>query len=320
MRVVAIYFVIAIHTSLPPANLLDIKSSFFFLASFTVIKVCVPLFVMLSGALLLGKHESISFFLSKRVSKVLVPWFLWTLIYMVWNYSAHSYHPANPSQWKYFFELTFFSQLWFLPLIFSLYLITPIFRLFVPHLSKNNRLYLMTLWFLFVIIIPFFHTGTTFPRAEESGLVPVTFYYSGYFILGYFLSTMKLPKNMVQRSIGLLLIGIAITFIELGLGKGAHLFDYFSPAVTVSSIAVFLLIFSVCKRYSGNTTKDKLISSIGSASLGIYIIHSLIAEVLKPIVPFLSNTGYIYALVLFGISYLLVITLRKIPAGKILVP
>lgn len=320
MRVVAIYFVIAVHTSVSPSNLLDTKNSFFFLVSFTVVKVCVPLFVMLSGALLLRKQESIPSFFSKRATKVLIPWVLWTLIYMMWNHTVHSYHPANLSQWKYFFELTFFSQLWFLPLIFSLYLVTPILRHFIPSMSKNQRLYLMALWFLFVIIIPFFHTGTTFPRAEESGLVPVTFYYSGYFILGYFLSTMKLPKNMVRRSVGLLLIGIAITFIELGLSKGPYLFDYFAPGIVVSSIGVFLLIFSGCKKYTRDNRWKKLVSSIGSASLGIYILHGLVAEIIRPIFPLLADTGYFFALVLFGISYLFVAILRKLPVLKILVP
>lgn len=320
MRVVAIYFVIAVHTSSLPTNLLDIKNSFFFLTSFTVVKVCVPLFIMLSGALLLGKQEPISSFLSKRVVKVLIPWLLWTLIYMMWNYTVHSYHPANLSQWKYFFELTFFSQLWFLPLIFSLYLVTPILRLFIPSMSKNQKLYLMVLWFLFVIIIPFFHTGTTFPRAEESGLVPVTFYYSGYYVLGYFLSTMKLPKNILRRSTGLLLIGIAITFIELGLAKGPYLFDYFAPGIAVTSIGVFLMIISVCKKYAKNNSLTRLVSSIGSASLGIYILHGLIAEILRPIFPLLANTGYIYAFVLFGISYFFVYTFRKVPVLKILFP
>lgn len=131
---------------------------------------------------------------------------------------------------------------------------------------------------------------------------------------------MKLPKNILRRSTGLLLIGIAITFIELGLAKGPYLFDYFAPGIAVTSIGVFLMIISVCKKYAKNNSLTRLVSSIGSASLGIYILHGLIAEILRPIFPLLANTGYIYAFVLFGISYLFVYTFRKVPVLKILFP
>ena len=48
-----------------------------------LIRPCVPLFVMISGALLLNpsREESISLFLKKRLTKILVPLILWSLIY-----------------------------------------------------------------------------------------------------------------------------------------------------------------------------------------------------------------------------------------------
>jgi len=328
MRVVAIYFVVLVHTSTLPLNLLDIRSSFPYIVSFSLVKVCVPLFVMLSGALLLGKQESISFFFSKRAIKVFLPWILWTFIYMAWNYNVHSYHPSNSSQWKYFFELTFFSQLWFLPLIFSLYILTPILRLFVTNMTKPQRIYLIIAWFVFVSLVPFFHTGTTFPRADDAGLVPLSIYYSGYFILGYFLTILKLPKNAVRRSLGLVLIGIAFTFIELGLARGQHIFDYFAPGIVVTSIGVFLLVYSYFLNLKTNKRFGHLLAQIGSASLGIYVVHGLIAEILRFVAPGLSSIlggapllqGYFYALVLFVVSFIFVLILKKTPVLRVLVP
>lgn len=328
MRVIAIFLVVLVHTSTLPANLPDIRISFFYLVSFTLVKVSVPLFIMLSGALLIGKQESISNFFSKRAVKVLVPWILWTCIYMAWNYNVHSYHPANFSQWKYFFELTFFSQLWFLPLIFSLYILTPILRLFVPQMTTTQRVYLMIIWFIFVSVIPYVHTGTTFPSASESGLVPVSLYYSGYFILGYFLTNMSLPKNLIRRSFGLILIGIALTFVELGLLKGQNIFDYFAPNIVVTSVGVFLLIYSYFLKLKTRKGPKEFIARVGNASMGIYIVHGLIAEILNSATPELSEVlkgipllhGYFYATVLFVASFFFVMLLKKIPGVRLLVP
>ena len=335
IRVVAIYLVVLVHTSTLTANPMDIMHSWPYILSFSLAKVSVPLFVMLSGALLLGKKEIYSAFFRKRATKVFVPWIAWTLIYMAWNYVAHGYQPANFSQWKYFFELTLLSNLWFLPLIFSLYLMTPILRILIPFVSKSDKIYLSTIWLLFVCIIPYFHTGTSFPLSQASGLVPVAFYYSGYFMIGYFLTNSKLPKKMVRRSLGIVLLGIALTFIELGLTKGNGMvehqlkfFDYFAPGIAVTSIGVFLFLYSYFRNLKISPTKQRLLFQLGSASLGIYIVHGLLSELLGsyinqllnflPSIPLLH--GYAFALILFSLSFAFVFLLKKIPIVRFIVP
>src|SRR3546814_2240779 len=46
---------------------------------------CVPLFLMITGVLLLGKQESLPAFLSKRFARILPPLLFWSLFYMTWN-------------------------------------------------------------------------------------------------------------------------------------------------------------------------------------------------------------------------------------------
>ena len=40
----------------------------------------VPLFIMLSGSLLLTKEESLSVFFIKRIRRILLPFFLWSML------------------------------------------------------------------------------------------------------------------------------------------------------------------------------------------------------------------------------------------------
>ena len=46
---------------------------------------CVPVFVMVSGALLLPKDESYRSFFVKRFKRILIPFVVWTALYLLWE-------------------------------------------------------------------------------------------------------------------------------------------------------------------------------------------------------------------------------------------
>src|SRR3546814_13654277 len=46
---------------------------------------CVPVFLMISGVLLLGKQETLAVFFRKRFARILPPLLFWSLFYMSWN-------------------------------------------------------------------------------------------------------------------------------------------------------------------------------------------------------------------------------------------
>jgi surface polysaccharide O-acyltransferase-like enzyme len=335
LRILAIYLVIVVH-SFPSANFSrDLTTSWPFIISFTIAKTCVPLFVMLSGALLLGKTETYKLFFKKRIGKVLIPWVIWTLIYMFWNYNVNHYAASTIPQWKYFFELTFLSQLWFLPLIFSLYLMTPLLRLITAKFKKTDQIYLIFLWFIWVSVLPFLHPSLAFP-GTPMGLLFLATYYCGYFFLGFILTKLKLPKNMNLLSLGIIVSGIMLTFIEIFLIKNpitypTVIFDYFAPGIVITSTGLFLFIYDLfSNRLSiGNNRLKSLIITLSSASLGIYIVHGLLMQVFGTnlhkyflfkvdSLPLLEN--YLDALIIFSFSFLFVYLLKKIPLVRRIVP
>jgi surface polysaccharide O-acyltransferase-like enzyme len=338
LRALAIYLVIVVHSSGPIVlkSSMDIFNNFAYIISFTLAKTCVPVFIMLSGSLLLKKQENYRKFFGKRIKKVLFPWIIWTFIYMFWNYNIHHYHPQTISQWKYFFELTFLSELWFLPLIFSLYLITPLLRIIIPNLKKIDGIFLILLWFAWVSIIPFIHASPAFPTPQEGGLLASAIYYSGYFFLGYFLTLRKNIKSKMAMPLGIIFFGIILTFIELFSSKHIDsnlVFNYFTPSIVITSIGIFILIHNIYNHtyefLNINSKLKQLIVSISNASLGIYIVHGLIMEICKP---YLKNyilfsfnsfpllTIYVYAFLIFTFSFLSVIILKNIPIVKHIVP
>jgi surface polysaccharide O-acyltransferase-like enzyme len=335
LRILAIFGVIVVHTF--PSNFSNnLLAVWPFIISFTVAKTCVPLFVMLSGALLLGKTEAYKLFFKKRVRKVLIPWIIWTLIYMVWNYNFNHYVASTISQWKYFFELTFLTQLWFLPLIFSLYLITPFLRLIALRFARTDQKYLVLLWFIWVSVLPFLHPSPAFPEASVAGLLALAVYYSGYFYLGFILTRLKLPQNMTILSLGIITTGIMLTFVEIFLLKNPALypsaiFDYFAPGIVVTSIGIFLLTSNLFANtlLIKNGRLKTLIITLSSASLGIYIVHGLLLDIFGASLqkyflfnfnslPILEN--YMDALIIFALSFLLVCLLKQIPLLRKIVP
>lgn len=119
LRILAIFLVVVVHTSVLPSTLSITTFPSFLL--FSLAKTCVPLFLMVSGALLLGKQESYQSFFSKRAMRILIPWIIWCLVFF-WI--------EGGEQGMFGVLLTRF---WFLPLIAGLYLLTPFLRLALQH-------------------------------------------------------------------------------------------------------------------------------------------------------------------------------------------
>lgn len=335
LRIIAIYLVIVVHTSLPPESPWDIQHIWPFLLSSTIANTCVPLFVMLSGALLLSKKETYRLFFKKRIMKVVIPWIVWTFLYMFINYQFHDYRPTTLSEWKYFFERTFLSELWFIPMIVSLYLLTPLLRLIIPHLKKTDKWYLVLSWFVWVSVLPFLHASPAFPNPSTGGLLALALFYAGYFFLGHFLVTLNYFKKKLGLPLGIIGLGIILTCIEVAFLKDIKeynsVYNYFAPNIVITSIGMFLIIYHLFTYRLVNVTLrlKKLLILVSNASLGIYIVHGLVKELFDPtLMHYVLNyftalpliKFYLHALIILILSFLFVQLLKQIPLLKKIVP
>jgi fucose 4-O-acetylase-like acetyltransferase len=89
IRVVALTAVILLHIAAVPVTHfkdLPIEKWWWANAYDSLARPCIPLFVMLSGALLLtGREWNPGTFVRKRVRKVVIPFVAWSAIYFAWN-------------------------------------------------------------------------------------------------------------------------------------------------------------------------------------------------------------------------------------------
>ena len=163
LRLMSMLGVILIHTTTRNLELVNLDIAklptifFFNQAS----RFAVPLFFLISGFTL-----SINYSLQKRLLKILIPYFFWSLIYYIFVYPQHT---AN-----FFMALLYGSssyQLYFIPSLIIFYLIFPVFH----HLSANKYL----LGLLFIIQIYLLYT-TYFIK-------PLSFFYPlSIVLLNYF--------------------------------------------------------------------------------------------------------------------------------------
>ncbi|MDP3442600.1 MAG: acyltransferase family protein, partial [Ignavibacteria bacterium] len=93
LRLLSIFGVIIMHTTSMygiDIQILDFESFFRYILSFSF-KWSVPIFFMISGALLLSKDENAQDFYSKRFKKVLFPTLFWSAIYLSIHYIWHGF-------------------------------------------------------------------------------------------------------------------------------------------------------------------------------------------------------------------------------------
>ncbi len=318
IRIFAIFGVIALHT-------LGTYPSFSSPYIFKIFETSVPIFVMLSGALLLGKAESYLSFFKKRSVKVLIPWIVWTFIYMIFLYYLKDEYVISNyfnggivylNNWAKFFFIQFFTGLWFLPLIFGIYLITPPLRIFIKSAKELDIFYLLSLWFVFISFLPWVFSSPLFPEWLPS-FIYAPIQYSGYFVLGYVIA-----KKIKQRELMLPLwhiIPISALIVVLPIS------NFLEPSTIFASILLFVYLFS----FSNNIDKKispkakSIIYKISSASMGIYIVHSFFTYCVAKFLSMdqmLKNSGFIYTVIIFLISFLTIYILQKIPIVKKIVP
>ncbi len=339
LRNLATFLVVAIHVAASVAmNSTDFHTFWWRYGNFwnSLARPGVPIFVMLSGYLLLGKDYPTAMFLKKRFSRVLVPSLFWMLVYCFYNFLSKGY-PNDPiSILKTLFEGPVHFHLWFIYLILGLYLLYPILRPWVRQAKDSDFFYLFICCALaswgYKIADVFFdwQFGLAWDFFSNN---------TGYFVLGYYLGTKTLatentnhlkPWNlnktqMLVLSILLISIGTAATMAGAFWTKtcltnpSAHnyFYDYLTPNVGIAAAGWFLL----ARHFFNDSPILEVELKLSECSFGIYFLHIMVLDWMSeagfwhsmkqeyPILP-----GLMWMCFLFSFAGMLII--RVLPFGK----
>lgn len=299
---------------------------------------CIPVFFMLSGALLLERKSTTHPvpFLVHRLSRIGLPFLFWSLLYFTWR----KYINGEPlSYWGFFRALIdkpLFYHLWFLYALLGLYLFAPLLSSWLKNASRSQIVLAVALWALFGSLAPFSAKGWGIPIALMPTAAVSFFSYAGFFVVGTLL--LRLKVRLVHLVLLLPLFGAACAVTAWGCryrtivhnhGRLDELFyDYFAPNVAVMALSLFLIFRTVANHLSNKGCAPP-IRFISTCVPGIYLLHPLIISagqrgMLNKAIPPLqypASMGIpVKVLWVFGISLLSIAILRMIPGLRRIVP
>lgn len=292
----------------------------------------VPVFVMISGALFLGRKQPLKRILRVHVLKMVIVFAFWSSLYALWGYGVTgSIKNINELIWE---LIVGRFHLWFLPMIAGLYIIVPFLYKIIE--DKKSTLYFLILSFIFSFLIPqciiilglVFHEHDGLSQALSKFLSNANIHfmlgYSSYFILGHVIHNTELSKNQVRGIyftgvLGLLFTIVASAYVSIRQEAPYHFYGNF----TVNTLLVAIAVFTFGKTYLNGMLrpcgKTNLLMYLSKCSFGVYLIHLLVLDTFRVFLkltpqsfnPFLSVP--VISLLVYCISFLLSYVLNKVP-------
>lgn len=159
----------------------DIESIKFWGAAYgAVLRPCVPLFVMITGALLLPVRGEASVFYKKRIPRVFFPFIIWSLIYNFFPWITgllglnpevildfFPYSGEDVMRQSFAVSMGYIAQIplnfsllavhmWYIYLLIGLYLYLPIFSAWVEKASERAKLWFLAAWGV-TLLLPYYN-------------------------------------------------------------------------------------------------------------------------------------------------------------------
>jgi surface polysaccharide O-acyltransferase-like enzyme len=339
MRAIAICMVLGIHVASAYVYSGELFASRPWLSAnwfMGFLRPAVPIFLMLSGALLLQPSkaaEPIKTFYQKRVTRVLWPFLIWSAVFIGWRIFFLKETITLGDALNAFFQGNVYVHLWFMYVLLALYVVTPLLRQYIKGATQQNLSYALAVWFVASSLMPLLKSNWGF----EFNLVyhlPVTGYI-GFYLGGYYLNQISLPKQIYRLlpaiyCILALLTGATTMQLSQASGKLVDSFyGYTMPNTVVMAICLFLWLKELpytnwAKQHQWGKFAINLVSK---NSFGIYLIHLIFIDLFQstylgfqlnrlPITPWVTIP--VFSLILLLLSILLLEAIARLPGGKVI--
>lgn len=321
----------------------------------SVLRPCVPLFVMITGALLLPVRSDASTFYKKRIPRVFYPFLIWSVLYNLFPWITgllglnpqiildfFPYAGEEVMQQSFSVSLEYilmipfnFSilavHMWYIYLLIGLYLYLPVFSAWVEKASERAKLMFLLAWGV-TLLLPYYYQfvsnylwGTC--SWNSFGMLYAFAGFNGYLLLGHYLRNLDWSLGKIL-AIGLpmFVIGYAVTFFgfryitalpEFSDEMLELFFTYCSLNVVMMTIPVFML----CKKVNFHSEGiRKALANLTLCGFGIYMIHYFFTG---PSVVLVRTLGVplgiqipVASVFAFGASWLIVWTVYRVLGKK----
>ncbi|WP_290059868.1 acyltransferase [Paraclostridium bifermentans] len=277
IRALGVLCIIGIHsTDLLLSNVQNHSAQWWFGTLIQlVVRIGLPIFFMISGALILNSsNDNIGEFYKKRFLRILIPLFIYSFIYLfVFNYRLDIFKFNNfVESIKLILSNNVHYHLWFVYTILGIYICAPFIKIMVNNLKDQQ------LCVLIVILLAFRFIYTYLPMFGITiGINSIIFDgWTFYFILGYFLTRDIAKKyfNIIIK-LGIISFICSIFILRFLPNMNVGLFD-FAPTMLFITSAVFVLFEKNKDIINEKKYFYKEVAFISKYSYSIYLIHALI--------------------------------------------
>jgi surface polysaccharide O-acyltransferase-like enzyme len=250
-------------------------------------RASVPLFVMLSGALLLHpsrQTEPASIMFKKRLMRIITLYLIWSVIYFAWR--AFGLHESLTLQSMItdFLAGTPGEQLYFLPIIAGLYVVTPLLRAAIWSLPLRQVarytavvIGMAAIWWLI---------GSLPGHSPSFNILNQFVPFIGYYLLGYVLTQTSYQPS--RRSMwGLYSTGVVapvvLTFLfashVVPVYSPYFLYDFINPLIAMQAIGAWFIVQRYYPQISESYPRlRRVVAYVAGATLSLYLTHIIVLQ------------------------------------------
>lgn len=319
LRIIACFLVVFSHCCDPFVAQFDNDRTSFLTGVWmgSLVRSCVPLFVMMTGVLLFPIRINLGDFYKKRIGRILIPLVFWSialplLFFLYLNFiNPDTPNPAIPADtrtlsdmwnkmYTFIFNFNFdTTPLWYLYMLIGLYLVMPVFSTWMEQAPAKDIRKILYVWGI-SLLVPYIqmaapvlgYTG----NYGNMGIWGVcdwnpygSFYYFSGFI-GYIVLARYLVKYPLTWSwnktwaicLPLFIIGYLITAGGFILTQKYYPGSYANLEIIwyFSGINVFMMTFPVFVIVQKmNVASSPLLSRVAGATFGIYLSHFVFVQI-----------------------------------------
>ena len=321
IRIIAISLVVLIHCvestwDMSPQGLitLPIFMRIFVLTLYNIGRISVPLFLFLTGYLMLDrtyKKDEIGHFYKTKVWHLLKVTWLWIAAYYIIRVAIgdFAFNIVDFLKHSLFINETPVAiQMWYMPMIIGLYMFIPFIANALRIADEKITLLVLSLALIYLFAVPTVNSlflAREWPAVSSHlDLSYIGGIYGVYMIIGYLvkkysnkIKSIKLTWLMLIAASGLLLAVGWHYLLEIHLEYKYNTW-YDSVFILVSSVATFLILI----KQFGKAKSSKPLSKVASSVMGCYFIHVVFLYIFTHMVSKLmigSNILYFTSLIIF---------------------
>lgn len=268
------------------------KSRVVALILFYLCKTAVPIFLMITGANLLSKEDSVHKW-GQRVFRIFFILVMISLFYSIYYNKGLDLREFFLN----FYQGKTSTALWYLYIYLGILIMLPILR--KVKLDINLNIYLFVLYCIGPGIFPFlqYYFGIAIPRHIFT-VFPV-----GYLVAFFMGDSMDKKVQYEQMSskyvfiawIGLfasLLFSLLCTLYQMNLNGYVHMDDMYNTTYYTPTLVLSVCIFFLAKYYFGTIKRKRManiVERVGACTFGVYLMGDFLRDMMEGVFDILKE-------------------------------